>query len=181
MKIENQTISDVQDIDIQNGTFEIAENITEISEYAFWNCTLLETIIIPKNISKIERCAFRNCLNLKEIIFQNMECEINYEAFSHTGLISIELPFNLKEIPASCFSFCKHLRNINIPKNIQRIGDLAFLECNNLEEINLPSSLTYINDTMFFQCKNLKTLYWNGKKYNYEDLKTYESFNANAF
>lgn len=35
MKIENQTISDVQNIDIQNGTFEIADNITEISEYVF--------------------------------------------------------------------------------------------------------------------------------------------------
>lgn len=84
MKIENQTISDVQNIDIQNGTFEIADNITEISEYAFWDCTLLERIIIPKNISKIDRCAFKKCLNLKEIIFKNMDCEINYAAFSQT-------------------------------------------------------------------------------------------------
>ena len=77
MKIKNQEISEIQDKDINNGTFIIDSSVKIIGADAFNYCYSLQKIIIPKNIEKINRAAFSMCDNLNEVIFENPECEAN--------------------------------------------------------------------------------------------------------
>lgn len=98
-------------------------------------------------------------------------------------LEQLELPLNLKEIPANCFLDCKNLKEIYLPSTIKTIGSSAFLRCKSLETVEfgkgftslnfasgvfsgneslkhvvLPEGLQNIGDGMFNQCKSLESI-----------------------
>lgn len=48
--------------------FIIPENIKEIKEYGFYNCSFLKSITLPSTLTKIEKNSFLNCSSLEEVI-----------------------------------------------------------------------------------------------------------------
>ena len=87
---ENRKLIRVENSDIENGTFMIPSNITEIAEWAFYNCSSLETITIPNSVTKIGECAFEDCYSLETITIPNSVISIEYGAFSYCRLQSKE-------------------------------------------------------------------------------------------
>lgn len=86
---------------------EIYEPIEEIGEYAFANCSVLQSVSLPKSIRRIGENAFRNC---------ELLCSIN-------------LPDSIDTISASAFFYCKDLHINHLPKHLSHIGDSAFQWC----------------------------------------------------
>ena len=74
MKIKNNKLIAVHESDIRkDGKFFVPDNVTQIDECAFWNCSLLKEIIIPNSssITQIKDNIFWNCQTLSIIHWKN--------------------------------------------------------------------------------------------------------------
>ena len=82
-----------------------------------------------------------------------------------------ELLQTLDHVPVCFFKRFDDLTNITLPDNITSIGNYAFSDCNNLTSITIPNSVTSIGDWAFEDCDNLKTIYFNGTKDQWKQVK----------
>ena len=55
--------------------------VTQIGNYAFWNCSSLESVVIPEGVTEIGRYAFWNCSSLESVVIPEGVTEIGEEAF----------------------------------------------------------------------------------------------------
>ena len=92
--------------DIINGSFVIPEGITKIRDFAFEDCTNLESIIIPESVTKIGYWSFAYCTSLKKII----------------------IPESVAEIGAGAFDGCKSLKKVSLPRKV-KLSYSAFDGC----------------------------------------------------
>ena len=110
---------------------EIYEPIEEIGEYAFVNCSVLQSVSLPKSMRRIGESAFRHC---------EMLCSIN-------------LPDSIDTISASAFFNCKALHINHLPKNLSHIGDSAFQWCI-IDGIKIPKCIKEIGKDPFSKNSN---------------------------
>ncbi len=111
----------------------ISDGITEIGNFAFCDCTSLESITIPSSVTKIGDNAFYGCTSLESIKIPGSVTEIGYGAFSDcTSLESITIPSGVKKIGNRAFGGCKALKSIKIPSSVTEMGSNAFLDCDNV-------------------------------------------------
>ena len=91
--------------------------VTTVKEYAFYNCTALEKIVIPETFTSIGQYAFAYCTNVKEIVISKYI-----------------------QIPAYCFYHNTLLEIIRFPavSNSWTLGDHSFAECTHLKLIENP-------------------------------------------
>ena len=59
----------------------IPDSVTEITDYAFSNCSNLKSITIPNGVTSIGSKAFMNCVSLKRISIPASVTEIDWEPF----------------------------------------------------------------------------------------------------
>ena len=104
--------------------------VTNIGDFAFYNCEGVTNITLPSGIKNICTMAFCNC----------------------TSLISINLPESIKIIDAYAFASCSGLTSINIPLGVTTIGVGAFGACTGLNSITVPESVTTIGNNAFSDC-----------------------------
>lgn len=107
----------------------------------------LENVIIGDDIGNIPNNAFYNCTNLKHVTIGKDVTQIGDYAFAGcTSLTSIVLPDKLVTIGASAFKGCSNLNSIHIPKSVLTFGANAFSECKKcrifLEHVGGPG-ITY--------------------------------------
>ncbi|MFQ7079371.1 MAG: leucine-rich repeat domain-containing protein, partial [Christensenellaceae bacterium] len=141
-------------------------NVRELGERAFTNCSALKEIVIPdsvvtigpeafsvasalesvtlgKGVETIGNSAFYQCLALKSIIFAgegNLK-KIDNAAFSHTAFSEISLPEGLTDIGNNAFFNCEELAEVSIPDSVTHVGAYAFEET---KIYSLQASETYI-------------------------------------
>ena len=111
----------------------IAEGVTSVGSYAFYNCSSMATVSIPATVTSIGGYAFRNCSKLE----------------------SITLPAGLTSIGSSAFQNCAALTAITLPASVTSVGAYAFRNCSKLESITLPAGLTSIGSYAFYNCSKL--------------------------
>ena len=134
------------------------EEIKEIGEFAFYDCTGLTSVTLPANLTQIGRGAFYGCRGLTSVSLPANLTKIGGYAFSGcTGLTSITLPANLTQIGWEAFSGCTGLTSITLPANLTQIGDSAFEGCRGLTSLDLSActSLTEIGSWTFKGCTGL--------------------------
>lgn len=112
----------------------LPNSLTNIDTYAFYNCTSLQSIIIPKNLTS---------------------CGMN--CFSGSGLRTVTISEGAKSIPSNLFSHCEKLQTVNFPKSLVEIGNFAFSNCTALESVSIPKGVTK-SGTSCFSDSGLKTL-----------------------
>ncbi len=112
---------------------EIKDGVTNIGNFAFYECGNLTNINIPNSVISIGECAFESCTNLTSVSMGNSVRSIGYGAFQE----------------------CNNLTKINIPDSLNYIGDIAFWGCSSLKNINIPPNLTSIGVWVFGSCGNL--------------------------
>ena len=117
----------------------VVEGITAIGNYAFKNCKLLTTVILPDSLTAISEGAFEGC----EVI------------------TSISIPKNVISVGNHAFKGCKALEQITIPEGVSTINDYCFMECVALEKITLEGSITSVGDHAFDGCKKLSAFNFN--------------------
>ncbi|MBE6651451.1 MAG: leucine-rich repeat domain-containing protein, partial [Ruminococcaceae bacterium] len=141
--------------------------VTSIGRYAFDDCDILTSIIIPNSVTSIGRYAFNDCDSLEEITIPSSMTSIGEFAFSGcTGLTSITIPNSVTSIGSYAFHYCTFLTSITIPDSVTSIGSYALRECTSLTSITIPESVTSIGESAFLSCTSLEeiTLPYVGKE-----------------
>lgn len=145
----------------QNGSIVIPDTVTKngetynvigVNQYAFANCTWVNTASIGRYVSAIEPSAFRGCKNLTAITVDANNLQFADQdgvLFDKCGLYLYAYPAGRAaatyDIPDTCdtvgtqsFYGAVNLTSITVPSSVKNIGAKAFAQCNSLEEITLP-------------------------------------------
>ena len=67
MEIEDDTLYEVENSNLIEGTFIFPSNVKYIGKLGFYNCTKLEYLKIPVGVLGIGEYAFRSCRRLKKV------------------------------------------------------------------------------------------------------------------
>ena len=158
----------------------ISDGVTSIGNYAFYNCTNMESIsipdtvtsigmyafgfsgltsevIIPSGVTLIDTGVFHYCSNLTSITISNSVTSIEYNAFSGcSSLTSITIPDSVTSIDVSAFEDCSSLTNIIIPDSVTSLGACVFSGCSSLT--NIPDGVASITSGMFSGCTGFKDI-----------------------
>ena len=146
----------------------------------FWNCTGLESIVLPDRVKNISWKAFSDCTNLKSISIPNSVTSIADNAFYKSGLETVTIPSSVTSIGSRAFQMSQ-LRTVTIPDSVTTVGDHVLADCPELksitwsagattikdysfagsvkvETINLPNTVKTLNKGIFRDCDALKTM-----------------------
>ncbi|MBE6196240.1 MAG: leucine-rich repeat domain-containing protein, partial [Rikenellaceae bacterium] len=141
------------------GTIVFDKEITSMGDYAFMECTNLESIIIPESVTSIGAYAFSNC-SLSAILIPDAVVEIGNQAFSGCSkLASATIGQGVTSIGAGAFYRCDSLEAITIPDNVTTIDNEAFFNCDALVSATIGSGVTSIGGSVFYDCNKLETVY----------------------
>ena len=139
----------------------IANDCTEINQYAFKGCSNLTSITISASVTIIQAYAFSNCSNLTTVTFdENSELtRIAHHSFYYcTSLTSIIIPDSVTLIDSEAFSHCTSLTNVTFGEKLTSIGEQAFNDCTSLTLIIIPNSVTVIGREAFNYCTSLTSI-----------------------
>ena len=150
----------------------IEDGITNIVDFAFFDCTVLESIEIPGSVASIGNFAFCSCIRLTDITIPGSVTSIGDYAFLNcTGLTSINIPEGVTSIEDYAFQGCSSLTSITIPESVTSIGNYAFKYCSSLTDITIPGSVTSIGTYAFSGCTALtEVLLENGSTLTSENF-----------
>ncbi len=124
----------------------ISSSVTNIGNYAFYNCPIKYANIPTTVISSIPES------KLQEVVINSGE-SIGQFAFRYcSSLTSVTIGDSVTSIGSMAFRECTGLKNITIPNSVTSIGESAFLNCSNLTNIIIPSSVTSIGHNAFAYC-----------------------------
>ena len=150
----------------------IENGVTNIGDYAFYNCKKLTNITIPDSVTSIGKDAFFDCICLTSVTIHDSVTSIGENAFSGcTGLKRV----NISDIAAWCdISFSGSASNplcnaqlylnnelvtdLVIPDDVMSIGEYAFSGCIGLTSVTIPDSVTSIANCAFWCCTGLTSV-----------------------
>ena len=140
----------------------LSKGLIEIENDCFNNCTKLNNVEIPASLTKYESWygsqggPFARCSSLKNVTFESGTTTIVQSLFYYcTGLETIDIPDTVTEIGAGAFRYCTNLKNVSIPDSVTIIRNRAFADCTALDTISIPDSVTEIEQWTFRNCTNL--------------------------
>jgi hypothetical protein len=137
----------------------LGNNVTTISDSAFYNCNRLTSIVLPDSVTSIGNEAFYSCDSLTSVTIPNSVISIGNEAFSYChNLASATLPNSVTSIGDGTFYDCDSLTSITIPNSVTSIGDWTFYHCDSLTNITIPNSVTSIGGSAFAGCASLTSV-----------------------
>lgn len=152
-------------ITVKNGTRLIATG-------AFFGNSYISSVQIPISVNNIGDGAFTSMSNLQSItvedenksyssmdgvLFNKDKTElVRYP--SQKGLLTYNIPDNVKVIAKDAFYGADNLTAIVIPQNVTEINEDAFNSCFSLENVVLPNDITKINDRVFYNCTSLQEI-----------------------
>ncbi len=139
----------------------IPETVTEIDKYAFSHLT--KKIVLKCDLDEISDFVFYNCSGLETVVFEGTIGKIGKSAFEGCGsLKNINIPSTVTEIDESAFLYCWSLESITLPEKLEKISDSTFKYCSALTEITIPATVTEIEDDAFMNVDYLKYVYFGG-------------------
>jgi len=137
----------------------IGDSITNIGNYAFYQCNKLVSVNIPNSVTSIGTAAFWECRNLASAIIPNDVTNLEGYVFAFCdSLASVNIPNKITNIGDWTFYCCQNLESIIIPDKVTSIGDYAFYQCTNLTSINIPNEVISIGSHVFNQCGKLTSI-----------------------
>ena len=143
-------------------------NAGEITEFAFYNCSMLTTIVLPEGCTELDE-AFAGCSGLTSITIPESVTDISAHAFKGcSALESITVaegnPVYHSEgnclIETESKELIRGCKNSVIPTDgsVERIGYSAFDECTGLTSITIPESVMLIESNAFSRCTGLTSV-----------------------
>lgn len=139
----------------------IPSTVTEISPYAFYNCTKLETVIFLCDIAEIPERTFYSCSSLTYVQLPDSVEYIGAYAFTASGIKSLNIGKNVVYLDSAAFSACRSLTSLTFEDNSQLlyVGTQAFRYCSSLTEVSLPDSVMLVDNYAFANCTSLTKAY----------------------
>lgn len=138
----------------------LPDTIKELKDYAFYKCSLLDSIIFGSGITTIGNSAFSLCTNLQYLELPDSVSEIGNFAFKGcSSLTSIILSKSIKKLIKGTFESCSSLEYIEIPDSVTELGytyELSttlhygpFKSCSKLKKIKLSNNIQTLHDYTF--------------------------------
>lgn len=129
---------------------------TTVEQYAFMNCTSLETVYIPENVVSFGDRVFAGCTSLQTVTMLSDVVSMPTNMFSGcTSLCDLTLNENIAEFSYGCFNGCSSLTNLDFVSNGDLLQSYAF-NGTGAESVVLSDSLLGIPDYAFTNCPDLK-------------------------
>lgn len=117
----------------------IADGITSIADYSFYNMTSLEEVSVPSSVEVIGKMAFAFTPALVGVELHEGVRNIGYGAFEASGIKTMELPKTVTDISDRAFVYCDDLTHV-VAHGVTSVGNEAFAYCKALESIKLPDA-----------------------------------------
>ncbi|MCD8206461.1 MAG: leucine-rich repeat domain-containing protein [Bacteroidales bacterium] len=172
--------------------------VTAIGRRAFYENTIIRSVVIPDSVISIDYSAFYGCENLESVTMSRNLFSIGDHAFSFcSSLTSIELPSSLVSISDYAFWYCESLESINIsngtrtigyvafsrtaitsiviPDSVTTIGDSAFSSCPSLTSVTIGEGVTTIGAQAFYSCTSLTAIYYTGSPSDWSNVSMGDS------
>ncbi len=133
----------------------LPNNLKEINDYAFYNCSNIKSVVIPGSVTMIGKDAFNDCIELENVEFLGSLsdwCKI----FFYTRN-SNPIAFAKK-----LYIDGKLLENADIPEGVYDISNFAFTACESIKKVSLPKSLLTIGDGVFADAINIAEVKYMG-------------------
>ncbi len=103
----------------------IKDNVNQIVEEAFYECTNLESVTLSDNITKIMAKTFYGCSSLKEVVLNESLSDIGQWAFEDcTSLESINIPKKLSYLSSDAFVGCSKLTAVTVDENNENFSSV---------------------------------------------------------
>ncbi len=140
-------------------TYNVPNSVTEIRDYAFYECSKLTSITIPNSVTIIGNDAFYGCSELTSMAIPNSVTEIGYRAFYWCmKLTSIVIPSSVTIIGDYAFGYCAALTSVTLPNSLAAISYGMFWSCHSLTTVTIPESVISIGGYAFRSCGKLATV-----------------------
>ena len=157
-------------------TVVFGDAVKSIPAYLFYNSNITR-VTIGNNVTNIREHAFYNCTRLTEINYNaaNVTNLTSYSrVFRNAGTlgegITVIFGDTVKSIPDYLFyvssSDKPNITSVTIGNNVTSIGIRAFAGCSGLTSITIPEGITSIGDYAFSGCTGLTEI-----KYNAAEVK----------
>ena len=139
-------------------TVKIPNTVTRIRYNAFFKCKELTSVSLPNSLKTIEEGAFNGCTKLSSIkLPENLEELGRYNPFdilldnpgifAESGISSIIIPSNVKDMAFCAFYRCNNLTYAELKEGATCLANYAFFMCHRLRTVKLPISLlTYLKE-----------------------------------
>ena len=169
----------------------IIDNIKQIGEYAFYNCSSIERVYINSNITAIPAHAFDGCTNMVMFGHENNLNEtglyvesfitsLGDYAFSNCDRFeTITVPNTITDFGTFVFSYCDGVVSAIVETNVLPQGTFAF--CSNLETTKLSIAIDSIGDSAFDHCRLFKNLIFEDDQTGIQLINNLTSVGARAF
>ena len=149
----------------------IAEGVTSIGWYAFYDCRSLTSVTIPGSVTSIGLYAFTSCTSLTGIWVaegnSHYSSDVSGVLFNKDKTTLVQcpgafaaytIPNSVTSIGADAFSYCTSLTSVTIPDSVTSIGRDAFSDCKSLTSVTIPNSVTSIGPSAFSFCTSLPSV-----------------------
>ena len=132
------------------------DHVESIPFYGFRNNTTLTSVTF-NSVSSIGTDAFAYCTNLQSVAFNHPNTRLGEEAFSYSGLRSVDLS-NVSILRDYVFYGCKSLTGITFGNSLTYLSSQMFRECTSLTSIVIPSNIKEIRDAAFVGCNSITSV-----------------------
>lgn len=146
----------------------VSYNVTGIGQYAFSNCTNLQSITIPSSVKTIGEAAFVGSKNINKLVVNSLDAwfatTLNgwitspHDLYVNSQLVtSVTIPSSITKLDKHLF-YVTSLKSVTIPNTLTEIGNSAFAACSKLSTVNLGSGLKTISNYAFYGCEALTSI-----------------------
>lgn len=128
---------------------------TTVEEYAFMNCSSLESVYIPENVTNFGDRVFANCTSLQNVTMLSDIVSMPTNMFSGCASLSnLIINDQIAEFSYGCFKGCSSLTDLGFVSNGALIQSYAF-SGTGAESVDLCDELVAIPNYAFTNCSNL--------------------------
>ena len=136
----------------------IAEGIENVGNYAFANCSAIETAKISATVKVLGDYSFNKCQSLKAVVIldgSKLETVGIYAFGNCVSLIHTNMGMAADTIGSYAFVDCAALKYINL-HGVTKMGEAALHCCYSLEKVEIPFGVSRIEFATFARCFALK-------------------------
>lgn len=152
----------------------IADNVTDIPDYVFKNCTAVKELTFPESVECIGVDA---CDGMTSLVTVHIDCRYAYtsgDTSPFAGAPNLTNAYIKYHVANTMFMDCKALRNVYFSDEVTEIGRKAFYGTS-LKELTIPEGVEYILSDALDNCK-IETLNYNAKvAFSLHEIFDYET------